>query len=224
MHFSADQATSENRLDEGDLPFLPGDLRSSNVFLQIKVQPESRSLAMRLLAANAWNLTVSSTLAAVIAGLYYAPALFLNLLVKYLEKEPEDRPPQAVGFAYAFGLFAVLAADAVLEGQLWLLASGFLASKVRMQLNTLVFEKVLRRKDFTGASSSSEDDDDDNDQAAATPAQKSNEETPPKEDDDDDDEEEEQNFTSKNQCMTVFSVDVDRVARKCNSHPPFVQF
>lgn len=206
---------SENRLDEGDLPFLPADLRSSNVFLKIKVQPESRSLALRLLSANAWNLTVSSTLSAVVAALYYAPALFLNLLVTYLEKDPENRPPQAVGFAYAVGLFVVLAADAILEGQLWLLASGFLASKVRMQLNTLVFEKVLRRKDFTGASRSSEDDDDDvDDQAAAvTPAQKANGKTPPKEDEEEEVDEEDQNFTSKNQCMTVFSVDVDRVAR-----------
>lgn len=144
---------------------------------------------------------MQSILAAVTAGLYYGPAFFLNRLIQYLEHTKDERPPQALAFAYALGLFAVLAGDAIIGGQMWLLSSATLASRVRVQLNTLVFEKVLKRKDFTGAAV---EDDEEEDTALGATNKHENEIQA--------DEEEEEAFNSKNQCLTVFSVDVDRVA------------
>lgn len=195
---------SRPQLHEGDLPFLPSNLRASNLFILLKAQPENIALAWRLLRANARPLTMQSILAAVTAALYYGPAFFLNRLIQYLEYDVNDRPPQARAFTYAIGLFACLAADAIIGGQLWLLSSATLASRIRIQLNTLIFEKVLKRKDFTGAAV---EDDEEDAVGGGAPA-----DTGAGKLSDLDEGDEDEAFTSKSQCLTVFSVDVDRVA------------
>lgn len=196
------------RLGQEDLPFLPANLRASNLFIGLKAKPSHYGLAWQLLSANASAVTIQCTLAAVTAVQYYAPAFFLNRIIQYLERDADARPPQAVALTYALSLFAVLVADAIITGQMWLISSATLASRVRMQLNTLVFEKVLRRKDFTGAAVEEEDEDHDEGANPSAPRKKASSDGASSSSD----VEESEAFNSKNQCLTVFSVDVDRVA------------
>ena len=80
-------------------------------------------------------------------------------------------------------------------GQLWFQSNASLASKVRAQLNTMIFDKALRRKEVANADApqKAEKDDDDAETSERHPS-----------------------FTAKNQVRNLFSVDVDRVAEFAN--------
>lgn len=106
-------------LDIGDLPIVPGNMRATYNYTrmkkamhQIKLRIWSWSprpgsgwgLAYRLLRLNILPFTAELILAAVSAVLFYAPALFLQRLVEYLEVDP-DRNDPGWGWVYVIGLF-----------------------------------------------------------------------------------------------------------------------
>jgi hypothetical protein len=62
-------------------------------------------LGWRLLRLNAGAIGTMLTLAAVAAGLFYTPAIVLNLFLKYLQSDPE-RKDMGWGWVFAFALFA----------------------------------------------------------------------------------------------------------------------
>ena len=213
----------------GDLPIVSASMRSTFNFAKMrqamrsvhfrigKWRPKPGSgweLAYRLARTN-WVMMVSQMLlAAVTAVLFYAPALFLQLLIRYLEADPE-RKDRGWGWVYAVGLFS---SNAIVHigkspfilirtpiyifaatGQLWSLAVSMLLPRLKIQLNTILFAKTLIRKDVassTGSSSSAE--------TASQPKAGSGE-TPEKQDDED-------SFSSKAQVMTLMTTDVDRVS------------
>jgi len=62
-------------------------------------------LAYRLAYVNRVAFATQIILATIGAVLYYAPPLFLQKLVKYLETDPERRD-RSWGWFYSFGMFA----------------------------------------------------------------------------------------------------------------------
>lgn len=104
----------------GDLPIVPANMRATAIFARMKAatkhvklrgrwRPKRGSgweLAYRLLRVNALAFSVQIALAAVSACLFYSPALFLKLLVAYLETDPE-RKATGWGWVYCAGLFTV---------------------------------------------------------------------------------------------------------------------
>ena len=72
-----------------------------------------------------------------------------------------------------------------------------LSTRIRVQLNCLVFDKTLRRKDVAGASNGGGED------ASSDSGSDGS---------DKEDENKEANFGSKSQVLNLFTIDVDRVA------------
>ena len=110
--------TSES-LEIGDLPIVPAGMRATLIYstmrtamrkfkLQIgRWTPKPGSgweLGYRLLRNNTGVLTLVISLAAVSAVFFYAPALFLQRVVAYLEVDPE-RKDRGWGWVYCAGLF-----------------------------------------------------------------------------------------------------------------------
>lgn len=136
-------------------------------------------------------------LAVLTSGLYYAPAYYMQKLIAYLETDPTRKEP-IWGWIYCLALFFVTALNYILTGMLWSISTTNLQSRIKIQLNTMLFAKTLVRKDVAGG-------------AAPTASVEAGVATAtPKKDEDDEDNEED--VTSKSQVMTLMTVDVDRVA------------
>ena len=79
-----------------------------------------------------------------------------------------------------------------------------LSTRIRVQLNTLVFDKTLKRKDVSGVSNVSEKDDSSDGKKNGDAASSSS--GGPEEDE----ESAEKGFGSKTSILALFSIDVDR--------------
>jgi hypothetical protein len=189
-------------------------------------------------------------LAIVVAFLYYAPALAVNRLLAFLEQRFDGGPsgprPLLVGYAYVLALMVALLADAIVEGQLWSISNASLCSRLKMQLNTLIYAKTLRRKDVTGSGGSATASEEASiaDSPGSAPAtthasassahlaSKGLPGAPPAADpsasvneskqrrlavsEDADDDDAIPTFSSRGQILNLFSVDVDRVSEAPN--------
>lgn len=101
-----------------------------------------------------------------------------------------------------------------MTGQLWSLSTTTLQVRIRIQLNSILFAKTLKRKDVASSSTSTSSDTENgtgtvangangaNGVAAATNGTSEGEGESKKEDD----------FSSKAQIMTLMTTDVDRVS------------
>ncbi|KAM0756050.1 P-loop containing nucleoside triphosphate hydrolase protein [Meredithblackwellia eburnea MCA 4105] len=163
-------------------------------------------LLWRVFKSNKNLFYWQTVLAFITAFLYYLPAFFLQRLIAFLENRPisapgEPAPSLAWGYVYCLGLLSAALLDAVISGQLWFVSNSMLATRIRVELNCLVFDKTLKRKDVAGVGSGNKQDGDD----------KSS-----------DDEESDKGlfdfgeanveFSSKSQVLNLFTIDVDRVA------------
>lgn len=97
-----------------------------------------------------------SFLALVTSFLYYLPAFFLQKFVAFLEvpSNPDPSAPArslAWGYAFCLGLLVAALLDAVVSGQLWFVSNSMLATRLRTQLNCLVFDKTLKVSSFLSA-------------------------------------------------------------------------
>ncbi|KAJ7640732.1 multidrug resistance-associated ABC transporter [Mycena polygramma] len=197
------------QLDIGDLPIVPANMRSTfnyasmksatrNIKLRFgswKPTPGSgATLAYHLLRVNIWPLFAQFMLAAVSAMLFYAPPFFLQMLLAYLESDP-DRENTSWGWVWVFSLFSTNVISYLLTGQLWSLSTTTLQVRIRNQLNTVLFAKTLVRKDVASSAPPPASNKDKNN---AKPSEE-------KKDDEDD-------FSSKAQIMTLMTTDVDRVS------------
>lgn len=82
------------------------------------------------------------------AFMYYLPAFFLQKLVSHLDSfDSSDKE----GYILAFGLFLSLALSSLVDGALWFVSNSMLATRIRSQLNSMIFDKTLKRKDITGS-------------------------------------------------------------------------
>lgn len=107
-------------LDIGDLPIVPANMRATYNYARMKKTvrevklrifswtPKPGSgwlLAYRLLRLNSFAFTAELVLASVSAVLFYAPPLFLQKLVAFLEVDP-TRENKGWGWVYVIGIFA----------------------------------------------------------------------------------------------------------------------
>lgn len=210
-------------LEIGDLPIVPSDMRSTTIYANIRTamrriklprnwNPAPGSgwaLLYRLARVNSGMLALEFVLAAVCAVLFYSPAFFLQRLVRFLEVVDSDgSQDRSWGWFYCAGLFGANALTYLLTGQLWSVSTTTLQARMRAQMNTLLFAKTLVRKDVASSSGSSGSS-----TAGGTrpgsPAHgagpSSPTETVEKKDEDE--------FSSKQQVMTLMTTDVDRVGQ-----------
>lgn len=109
-------------------------------------------LLWRVLVVNKTAFTLNCSLAFVTALLYYLPAFFLQKVVSYLEVANEGKQQnRTLGFAYCFGLLLALVLDAITTSALWYISTVQLSSRIRVQLNAILFAKTLKvRAHFRG--------------------------------------------------------------------------
>ncbi|KAH7344787.1 multidrug resistance-associated ABC transporter [Rhizoctonia solani] len=203
-----------------DLPILTAKMRAPYIYStmrsimkRIKLSRRWRGkpgsgyeLLYQLVYANRTMFLLQIFLSASSAGLYYAPAWFLQQLVKFLEvtrstDEPQDIDP-AWGWVYCGGLLLTGMLVYLITGQLWSLSTTTLQLRLKIQLNTTLFAKTLIRKDIASAGSAPSG-------APSRPSTPGGEAGPanePKEGPDEDD------FSSKAQVHTLMTTDVDRVS------------
>lgn len=102
-------------------------------------------LLWRLLAVNKLAFALNCSLAFVTAFLYYLPAFFLRKVVGFLEVANQVKGREkTLGYAYCFGLLVSLVLDTIMTGQLWYISNCMLASRIRIQLNSVIFAKTLK--------------------------------------------------------------------------------
>ncbi|KAK4052550.1 hypothetical protein OIO90_004318 [Microbotryomycetes sp. JL221] len=200
-------------LSQEDLPTLGINDRAPTVFAKMAKTTEKgcprwmNGLLFRVLKVNKVLFMWQGLLAGTDAFLYYLPAFFLQRLVAFLEvpndSDERSKQPMAWGYVYCLGLLVSYLLEALVGNMLWFVSNSMLSTRIRVQLNTLIFDKTLRRKDVIGAaggdSGSSDDGDDDNSSSAKD--DKASEEGGPN-----------TNFGNKSQVLNLFTIDVDRVA------------
>ncbi|KAL0562987.1 hypothetical protein V5O48_019091, partial [Marasmius crinis-equi] len=193
-------------LEIGDLPILPANMRSvinfeamrkvaQNVKLRFgnwSAKPGSGwNVGYQLVRLNIGPLTVQFWLAVVSAVLFYLPPWFLNLLVIYLQNDPERRD-RGWGWVYVFGMIVANVIMYLLTAQLWSISTTIIQTRFRIQLNSILYAKTLVRKDAISSSGPSAKKDDEPEDSS-------------KEDDEID-------FSTKAQIMTLMTTDTDRVS------------
>ncbi|ESK87928.1 atp-binding cassette transporter [Moniliophthora roreri MCA 2997] len=192
-------------LEIGDLPIVPNEMRSvMNFKLMRKTLKDFKlrifswsaktgsgwSVAYQLCRLNIRALVMQFWITVCSALMFYSPPFFLQLLVKYLENDPERRD-RGWGWVYVFGIIMTNLITYLLTAQLWSISTTVLQTRFRIQLNSLLYAKTLVRKDA----------------ASATSTKKDEEGTDASEKKDDEDE-----FSTKAQIMTLMTTDTDRVS------------
>ncbi|WVQ95827.1 hypothetical protein IAU59_002926 [Kwoniella sp. CBS 9459] len=195
-------------LDVWDLPILPKGLRALYQYKRMKKvygrqkgrlgRWEGYNLLWKVAIVNKAMLWAQTSIAIATAFGYYLPHYFLLKFVEYLENDPTRSTP-AWGWLLCFGLFMSNAIMFIATGVTWSISSTYLQGKIKLQLNTMLFSKTLRKKDIAAAGEDKGD-------------VKDKENTKDSEGDDTKEkDEEDEEVSSKTQIMTLFTVDVDRV-------------
>lgn len=144
---------------------------------------------------------------------YYLPHYLLQQLLEYLQNDPMREHP-TWGWFFSFSLFMSNAIVFVITGVIYSLSTTTLQGRIKLQLNTMLFSKTLRKKDVAGMG----------DDTGREAGDKKDVEAAESKDDDKD----EEGVASKAQIMvsrgvlfipvccvsnyqTLFTVDVDRV-------------
>ncbi|WRT69694.1 uncharacterized protein IL334_006684 [Kwoniella shivajii] len=198
-------------LDVWDLPILPKGLRALYNYKHMKViygrsrgrlgRMEGFNLLWKVGKANSTLLVAQTSIAIVTAFGYYLPHYILLKFVEYLENDPSRSAP-AWGWLLCFGLFMSNAIMYIATGVTWSISSTYLQGRIKLQLNTLLFSKTLRKKDIAAAG-------DDKGHVGDVKAEAVKDQQ--KKDAGEEENEDEEAVTSKTQIMTLFTVDVDRV-------------
>lgn len=110
-----------------------------------------------------------------VAVAYYLPHFLLQKLLEYLQNDP-TRSNAQWGWLLCFGLFMSNALVYVGSGIIWSISSTTLQGRVRLQLNTLLFSKTLRKKDISAIEqkatpSKAEEEDDEDEEGIASKSQ-----------------------------------------------------
>ncbi|GAA5904673.1 uncharacterized protein JCM6883_003864 [Sporobolomyces salmoneus] len=213
-------ANKNESVNEKDLPVLPSQDRAVNQWEMIKGSkhymenaPKGMNpLLWRILVVNKRLFLWQAALAAMNSVLYYLPAFFLQRIVYFLELReqitiPEDPNTEYTssswGYLFCAGLLVSAVGEALVAGQLWFVSNSMLSTRIRVQLNTLVFDKTLKRKDVSGVSNASSSSETEAGEESSTSGGGS---------DENEEEDPEKGFGSKSSVLALFSIDVDRVA------------
>ncbi|KAH8926904.1 P-loop containing nucleoside triphosphate hydrolase protein [Atractiella rhizophila] len=199
------ESANKRQLSREDVPHLTQEFKAENCFRWMKTffggkrdTPTPKlwnPLLWRVVNANRRAFGAQICLALCAACLFYLPAFVL-------QKFGDD----SLGIFYCFSLLVAMLMDSLVSGQLWYLSTSHLSAKIKTQLNTIIFEKTLKRKDAVSGDKEKKKDDDED---------KAKEEGKKKKgffDFTSDDEEEENDFKTKSQVLNLFVVDVDRIS------------
>ncbi|KAH9811640.1 hypothetical protein DFH28DRAFT_433779 [Melampsora americana] len=163
-------------LEKSDLPHLSADFRSWNLYKKVidniaqasqnqtglmkhvgKSPQWMNPLLWRVIKINQTAFMTQAALALLNSVLYYAPAFFLRKIIEFLEhKDASETKSTAMGYTYCAGLLIAMLSESIVSGQLWYISNSVLCARVRIQLNTAIYAKTLRRKDITAVSSPSD--------------------------------------------------------------------
>lgn len=207
-----DEAKVNDSMDVWDLPTLLSSMRAFPNYLSIKSvygrrraslgKWEGYNLLLQLAKVNARLLIAMVILAAITAVGYYVPHKLLQWFLEYLQVDP-GRTNAGWGWVLAFGMFISNAVIYILTGLTWSISSTYLQGRFKLQLNTMLFAKTLRRKDVAAGGDDKALVGDVKEEAAKSKAKKERGEG--------EEDEDEEAVSSKSQIMTLFTVDVDRV-------------
>ncbi|SCV71041.1 BQ2448_3803 [Microbotryum intermedium] len=195
-------------LSEDDMPSLAANDRAPNLWEKMRIKSGKggpkwmNPLLYRVLSVNRHLFIWQTVLAGINAFIYYLPAFFLHRFVKFLE-ERNETPGGSLrwGYTYSLGLFSVAVLDALVGGQLWFVSNSMLSTRIRVQLNTLVFDKTLRRKDVAGVSMAAQPPSEDGEGECEEDGEEKGRDLGDKTD-----------FGSKSAVLNLWTIDVDRVA------------
>ncbi|KAH8833430.1 multidrug resistance-associated ABC transporter [Flagelloscypha sp. PMI_526] len=151
-------ASSAASVEIGDLPIIPGSVRSSVNFDLLTKVIRRRGYAATftkkgsgwntlrvLISANKWWLFVDVLIAAVVAVANYLPPIAMQRLIKFIEEDPNRKNIQ-------WGWVAVLAvclstlALVLANGQVWAIILVYFNLRLKSQVNLLLYKKTLTRK------------------------------------------------------------------------------
>ncbi|KPV72284.1 uncharacterized protein RHOBADRAFT_39718 [Rhodotorula graminis WP1] len=167
-------------------------------------------LLYRLVVVNrrlfAWQVALS----VLNALLYYVPAAFLQRLVGFLEARGTDEA-QTLQWAYVYviGLFAGIVVESLVSGQLWFVSNSLLSTRIRVQLNTLIFDKTLKRKDVANVGNASGKP---TGASSAAPSSRASGSSDSGDGDRDESDEADTKFSTKSSLTNLFAIDSERVA------------
>ncbi|KAG8933322.1 hypothetical protein FRC02_012140 [Tulasnella sp. 418] len=151
-------------LNENDVPDLSFSIQSKPVYRRFQDFKQS-TLLRRILAANSLDFFLDCSLTFVSSAASYASPYFLKRMLYLVEHS--DTIPHARSEACIYAILTFLAAVAKAEVDVQHLWFGRrFCTRVRSELMALVYEKALKRKDFSGnvkkdaGSGDSKDDED----------------------------------------------------------------
>jgi ABC-type multidrug transport system fused ATPase/permease subunit len=133
------------------------------------------------------GLLVSAVIEAIVSGqLWFSASDFLTLV-------PSDR--------HTDGSSPASPMSSLIFPHIMTVSNSIISTRIRVQLNTLLFDKTLKRKDVSGVSQPTS--------ASKAPSKSGSDDG---EDDEDEDEGEKTGFKTKSSIVNLFSIDVDRLA------------
>ncbi|KAJ3097211.1 hypothetical protein HDU97_005074 [Phlyctochytrium planicorne] len=147
----------EKPLEEEDIWELDPSDQSSEVLKNFEaIQKKSKTLFEAVFRYVFFQLAVIFISSIFVAVLGFSGPLFLNLIVKFLQK-PEEADPNT-GYILLFALMACTAASALLDGYVWFM-SRRVALRVRTILVSAIYTKALRRAAGVGKDKGGEESD-----------------------------------------------------------------
>ncbi|KAI0372366.1 multidrug resistance-associated ABC transporter [Pilatotrama ljubarskyi] len=144
-----------NTLNETDVWSLSPTMQARP--LHIKFSRSTGTLLKRLWAANSLDLILDFVLTYVSIVFNYAGPFFLKRILDALEVAGRNPDKRALAFVYAFLAFASSLCKSQADLQhLWLGRRA--ATRIRSELMTSIYDKALKRKDFSGIVSNNADE------------------------------------------------------------------
>jgi ABC-type multidrug transport system fused ATPase/permease subunit len=144
---------TNNILQESDVYDLSPTMQARPVYVKF-CSVKSVTLLRRLLAANSLDLIIEFTLTFVSVVFNYLGPFFLKRILDLLEKhegESEQSRKERISLAYTYAFLAFLSTLAKAEVDVQHLWYGRRATtRIRTSLMTAVYDKALKRKDFSG--------------------------------------------------------------------------
>ena len=107
---------------DADLPPLPPAFRAHNIFYIFGESRGKNSLIVRLIKGNAFAFALQVFYCTIAAGLYYAPAFFMNRLLQYLQDLSDGKPVEhgvKYGVLVVIGMGAAILLLSFVNGQVW---------------------------------------------------------------------------------------------------------
>ncbi|KAG0185773.1 hypothetical protein DFQ28_008806, partial [Apophysomyces sp. BC1034] len=152
-------------LEEGDLPMLPPTYRGYNIFSIFGAQ-KSKSLLVRLYAANRAAMIIQAVLGVVLAIICYAPAYIANTILTLIQDVASGKSEQYLtikGLFLALGLAVSILLIEFVTGQLWHYSMSSVEVRVKSMLNIELYRKTLRRMNTTAVSEDKDEGDSEDD-------------------------------------------------------------